>query len=320
MAKKDYFKLVQDKREEREKDSSSSSGNKTDYFDLVNRKRMENTIGFDTLQSDLDELHSSHTKAFEEWQTEETMKNIASSTASMRDRLTTLSEYTDKYGVDGIEDIDGFKNQIKSYNDYYSQALGSIKSQGKVYKQYKKAEDYTADKTKLAELSAMTSDDISPYLNGDNPIAYTTRTGKDITWQGLYDEKKHNEMVNSEEAKEGWKKYKADVKAKEEEEENRSWWEKALITIGSSGDTSTPTGLLTQTINDKRADDSYMLPTNSWTRDEEKIFGAYYYDDPEKAYEYAINLNNQKSLAKKNEEKEDRTLAWLYCYCTIWSC
>ena len=301
-----YRDRIDKKKKEREEKSNSSSLTSRDRID---KTRMENTIGFDTLQSDLDSLSSQYTSMYDGWQTQETMKNVTSSMEAMRGRLNTLNDYTERFGMEGIDDIDSFKSQINNYRNYYTDAIDSIKQQGKVYKQYKDANSYAKDKTELEKLSSMTTEEVAEYLKSDNPIAYTTQTGRDITWQGLYDEKRYNDILKSGEGDKGWKQYLSDKSAAEEAEkkdkEDEKWYEFAARMLGNSVDTSLPNAGLSQAVYEKQNDDSYKYPTDEWTEEEQRIFGAYYLEDKDEAFEYATKVNNNKNRVKKDTEREE---------------
>ena len=295
------------KREEEAKNSSSASGVYRNS-DKILKARLERTIGLNSFESDLANLNTTLTGVVGGWQTGETMVNTKKSLENMYNRTTAYQEYLSKYSPDS-------KSGIGEVSNYYKQILDNWDSLANAYGQYNDADSYTKEKTKLKELYSMSKDDVGLYLiqvnhNGRNPIAYTTYSGQDITWDSLYKEKLHEEMATSKEGTAGWEKYLKDelttYQKNKKKEENKTWFDEIVGYLGGSFDTTLAGATTSQVISDKRKDTSYMKPTDEWSREEKNIFGAYYLDDPEKAYEYATNLNNTKALAKKGEQK-----AWI---------
>jgi len=113
--------------------------------------------------------------------------------------------------------------------------------------------------------------------------------------------KKHAEMAQSQEGITGFEKYLADEEASKSKD-GSSFGDivsRAFITTGQD-----PMGTAINTAYyDYQNDDSYKKPTEEWNEEQNHIFGAYYLTDPEKAYEYAIGVNNQIAEKKANKEK-----------------
>ena len=296
MPKKDYYAIVEERRKAKGK-SDSSSSSKKDYYDLVNKRRMENTIGFDTLDSDLQTIRTSMSNVSNGWQTAETMNNIRMSAVDIDKRLDTYKEYMGKYQP-------GTPFDVTKFVDSYKSDLDAFNSMDAVYRRYTDGNAYDEEKKKLKELSEMSVDELEKKLSEKNSIAYTTASGEDITWQSLYDEKNHAKMATSKEGVEGWKKYLSDMEKAESEKEDFNFWEYVAEALSSSDTTLAGSGL-TNVINEKRKDKSYALPKDNWTEEEQRIFGAYYNDDPQKAYEYGAKLNNQKNMETKNAKLDE---------------
>lgn len=119
--------------------------------------------------------------------------------------------------------------------------------------------------------------------------------------------------VNSKVSKAGWGKYildKMHKNAKERrEKEEESFGETILRYLSNNGtgtvDTTLPTSLMTQTISDIRADDSYKHPNEDWTEAQERMFGYLYYFSPDQAYKYAEELNYMIAAEKEGKAIED---------------
>jgi len=301
MAVKSNSQRLMESRKRREEESKNSSSTGISNSDRLRKRKLEQGIGLDTFESDLSNVNTTLSSVLGGWQTQETMANTRSAVENMYKRTSDYQTYVSKFQPDA-------KTNISEISSYYKQVLDNWDSISGTYGQYKDADSYTKETAKLKELSSMTKDQLASYLDSDNPIAYTTYGGQDITWKSLYDEKEHAELSTSPKGKQGWEKYLADETAKAEEaqkeKEDQTWWEKIGGYLGTTPDTSLPSGTMSQVVNDKRNDTSYMQPTDEWTEEEQNIFGAYYLDDPEKAYDYATNLNNAKNMAKKNEQKQ----------------
>lgn len=94
------------------------------------------------------------------------------------DSYSKLSSTLDSIDESGASIVDAFKQS----RDYFAQ--------------FSSEAEYN-DATKLYELYSMSSDDLLPYLSGEDKIAYTTSTGHNVTWQQLYDEKRLEEETNT---------------------------------------------------------------------------------------------------------------------------
>ena len=278
------------------KNSGKTSYNQLRTSEKAKKWRLENTIGFDTFGTDINTLTESVKNAYNGWQTQETMKNTQETIRSMQPRLSAYKEYQSMFGGADVGDLP----------DVYSQALKDWDSLTTLYGKYNNAGQYSQEQNILKKLDSMSSKDIEALKNREqNPIAYTTVDGREITWEDLYTNNKHRELINSPEAIKGWEKYGADKKAAEEAYNNRPWYVKLAETLGNTPDTTMPMSGTAQIIEDKASDNSWREPNDDWTEDEEKIFGAYYWEDPEKAYEYGAKLNNAKNLEKEAQQRED---------------
>lgn len=100
-------------------------------------------------------------------------------------------------------------------------------------------------------------------------------------------------------AQKGIEAYRKGQEEKEGQTEEKNWFEKALARLGSSGDSTLPGSNVSQVVSDYRKDDSYQNPTDQWTNEHWQNFGYLYETDPEKANEYAQQVNNFLSAQKK---------------------
>ena len=112
---------------------------------------------------------------------------------------------------------------------------------------------------------------------------------------------KEEEMAYSQEGKTGWKEWEKYVaeRAKGKAENKPS----AFAQFGLDMQyVDNPVGRL---IDFKREDTSYQEPQDNWTTKEKNIFGAYFLEDPNKAYDYAAKLNNKKAKTAKGVKTEE---------------
>ena len=139
MTSKEYFEM-QGRR-------SKGKTTLTDY--RRNQKAsLTKTIGFDTLESDLNSLGTTIEGIYDAWQTEETMRNTRSSIESMYNRLTSYQDYRKTYGItDGEKDITDLVNNYKTTLDNWD-SLASHYGEYKSADEYKKAEKAQSDAKK----------------------------------------------------------------------------------------------------------------------------------------------------------------------------
>ena len=168
---------------------------------------LEKTIRFDTFESDLSSVGKTIEDSYNNWQTKETMSNTRLSMKSMQSRLRALKEYNQLFGDKQVA------NDVSKIVESYGKALDGWDALSENYGKYDNGETYTKETTMLKKLSGMTSKDIKPYLKGKkNTVAYTTVDGQNITWQSLYDQKKHKEdsdaLYKVISSKDDFKKYK----------------------------------------------------------------------------------------------------------------
>lgn len=135
MAIKDYSSIVSNAKKNKKKDEKNTSSNFKDYSSIVEKRVLYKTIGFDTFESDINNLNKRINSATSGWQTQETMKNTLSSVQRMNDRLDKYQEYRTKYGNDELPDISELQTNYKSSMDY-------LKSLSEEYSGYDDAESY----------------------------------------------------------------------------------------------------------------------------------------------------------------------------------
>ncbi len=291
---------IKDTLMKRNKEKKEETINARDYITSKYQKKESDKFGLDTLDADLRSMNDVINSVYSGWQGADYMASTKKDVSAMYDRLKGYKDYTNRYGTG---DLTEFNTQMDALLSGYSSALSDWDDLTNVYSGYKDADSYTKETNKLRELSNMTTEELKAKIDsGESPYAYTTYGGQDITWESLYKDKLHADMATSKEGAEGWEKYLADMEAKKASEKKKSWLETYIATTPIY-DTTTPGGMFSQVVHDKRKDTSYKEPTDEWTDEERNIFGAYYLTDTAKAYEYATSVNNAKNLAKENAQK-----------------
>lgn len=167
---------------------------------------------------------------------------------------------------------------------------------------------------KLGEPSKLMSDDLSVFLkkHGYGSVQDLRDAVEDKKFyledaQRIQDEikleKEETKKSKSEEGKQGWELFLADEEAAKAAEENKTWEEKVAESFALAGDASIPgSELITVTNLKRKYKDENAKPTEDWTEAEQYTFGAYYLEDPEKAYDYGARINNAKGQEKQNKK------------------
>ena len=137
-----------------------------------------------------------------------------------------------------------------------------------------------------------------------NQNSSSSKTSFEISAE--FQEAAKNAALNPELGASGWQKYLDDIKKAEEDkkqaQEEEKWWQKLGRYLGNATyDTSLPTALTNQVINDLRTDTSHQRPSDDWDEEQKTVFGYLYSTDPSKAYKYAEATNIQMKTAAEEE-------------------
>ena len=104
----------------------------------------------------------------------------------------------------------------------------------------------------------------------------------------------------------GLKSFEAQKVAEQEKEANKTWWDRTAEMLAySSSDTSLPASQLAAAAHAYRTDTTYREPSDKWSEGEKRQFGYLYAEDPNKAYEYAEQVNNYYNAAAKYQQQQD---------------
>jgi hypothetical protein len=222
-----------------------------------------------------------------------------------KSRLLSLSRYN--------EDSEEYKN-ISSSLDNVNNSLSFLEERSGVYSKFKTADDFNnavKDQENTSRLYGMSSSDLMPYLEDkENPIAYTTTGGKNITWQSLYDQK-----VKEEE----FKKLYSTLSSKEDWEKNSQYISTAKSkynTFGSLFDGDTDWDYekingkaINTTLNGSDSTSREYL-YQFLTEEEKQVFNYIYNNSPtgDAAYDWLKSMRSQLEQRQYETTKEDAQL------------
>ena len=100
----------------------------------------------------------------------------------------------------------------------------------------------------------------------------------------------------------GYDAFMAEKQEKEQKEDDKTWWEKALAAFAHTSDSTLPAAGVTEAYHGYREDTTYREPDERWNDDQRNTFGYLYAIDPERAYEYALEVNNALNAGEKQEK------------------
>ena len=161
------------------------------------------------------------------------------------------------------------------------------------------AEWSNAKKKKEQEKSAKTS---SAQTTAKAASGSSGSSGSGLSFAEWSNLKKTGSTItgyNDKDADAGWSAYQSEKNRKPEE---KSWAEKVLGYISNiPTDTSLPAANINMAIDSYRRDTSYREPTDQWTERQKKDFGFLYKQNPDKALEFAKEVNNRIASDEKNK-------------------
>ena len=248
------------------------------------------------------------------------LDTITAQKASFDQEADSIISWLDIYGdyVGGREWADSVKSALRSASTQQSDILTQASGDKEYWSQftdeneylglqteYKKQKRYEGYQQKyagksyediLAAMNTLMGDEEKEWLNANKYNLLSTA--------GDFAEK----------SKSGYAAYEADVLAAAEREEakqrDEKWYEKIGRYLGGAGpDTTLPNAGIIQTVNDVRADTSYMKPSASWSEEQKDIYGYLYSTNKGAAAEYAQYTNEMNNKAE-NEEKVAAIEKW----------
>ncbi len=191
--------------------------------------------------------------------------------------------------------LDSYSNDSKAILDSFDQAA-------KYYSQWETEEDYN---------TAVRYDGYNKKWSGQkyNDIQKALSTledGEEKDWLSYYQyDLYQKDKEYQSKSLSGLKSYEAQKVAEAEADQNKTWWERMAENYTySSPDTSLPGAMINQQIANYRNDTSYREMNDDWSEAQKKQFGYLYAEDPNKAYAYAEQVNNQINAELKYNQQQ----------------
>ena len=197
------------------------------------------------------------------------------------DSYRSLTDLLDSYSTDSKSILDSFDNAVKYYSQFGTE------------------DEYNAFETYYPKYNGQSYDAIQKALS-------TLEEGEEKDWLGAYQYSLYqNDQAYNSKSLSGLKSYEAQKVAEAETDQNKTWWERIAENFAyGSPDTSLPAAMINQQITNYRNDTSYREMNDEWSEAQKKQFGYLYAEDPNKAYAYAEQVNNQISAYKKYEMQQ----------------
>ena len=151
---------------------------------------------------------------------------------------------------------------------------------------------------------------IRQYLDDNKGSFAADEYDELLAYLDRYDEESGKSMMDFAKAmknyeatgKSGLDVFTAEKQAKIQKEEDKTWWEKALASFAHTSDSTLPAAGVTEAYHGYREDTTYREPDERWNDDQRNTFGYLYAIDPERAYEYAFEVNNALNAGEKQEK------------------
>ena len=226
----------------------------------------------------------------------------------------TYQSLIDKYDPDVNEDyVNRFIEDANSFlesaaRDY---SLVGYTTGSSIYESWKKtADDLSSRSSHIQQYMNKNKDsmDEEQYESWKNIVDEFDKASS-LTMNSLFEAKTQYDDdrlkdYSSGSAKYGWQAYTSEKEKQQSEEEEKSWFEKAIAMIGGSSDSTLPGANITQVMDSYSKDTSYKEPTDQWNDDLRNAFGYLYSKDPEEAGKFAEEINNQLNAQEKEEQKK----------------
>ena len=208
--------------------------------------------------------------------------------------LSYMDQYKDYFDTDWMKSVTDI---LTSARGTQSQILDNYTKDNQWWSTFKDEDTYkTAQRydSYSKKYEGMSSEDIMNALD-------TLEDGEEKDWltfnqYGMYKgDQDYNIAANA-----GWQAYTALKSAKQAEEDNKSWFEKAIESFAlSPADTSLPNAGLINAQAAYQNDTSYREPNDKWSKEERRHFGYLWSTNRDKAYEYAEQVNNSINAKEK---------------------
>ena len=151
---------------------------------------------------------------------------------------------------------------------------------------------------------------IRQYLDDNKGSIEADKYDSLISYLDDYDKASNQSMMDfaaamkkyETDGKSGYDTFMAEKQEKAQKEDDKSWWEKAFASFAHTSDSTLPAAGVTDAYHAYREDTAYREPDDRWNDDQRNTFGYLYAVDPERAYQYAIEINNSLNADEKQEK------------------
>ena len=208
----------------------------------------------------------------------DTYKSTAPATAGKDSVKNTLNAQRG-----GNNDVNALKQDIKAYGKYLKERGLDVDSM-------------------LASLEQMSSGydqnlrDAQELSRWNNAAVYDTYK----KYASVRDDENFEKVSKS-----GLSAFDTILKERVQKEEDKTWWEKGLEAFAYTSDSTLPASGVTEAYHAYREDTTYREPDERWNDEMRSIFGYLYSQDPEKAFEYATEINNALNAGEKQEKLDE---------------
>ena len=260
------------------------------------KKRLQTNTGTDSSFAQKKEEHDSKVNAA----LNARKARIGTSLPSIADDISKryqLAVDTYKSTAPATAGKDSVKNTLNAQRGGNND-VNALKQDIKAYGKYLKERGLNVDGM-LASLEQMSSGYDQNLRDAQELSRWNNAT--------VYDTYKKYASVMDDEAFEstaqgGLTAFDAVLKERAQKEEDKTWWEKAVAAFAYTSDSTLPAAGVTEAYHAYREDTTYREPDERWNDEMRSIFGYLYSQDPEKAFEYATEINNALNAGEKQEK------------------
>ena len=208
----------------------------------------------------------------------DTYKSTAPATAGKDSVKNTLNAQRG-----GNNDVNALKQDIKAYGKYLKER--GLNVDGMLASLEQMSSGYDQNLRDAQELSRW-----------NNAAVYDTYK----KYASVRDDENFEKVSKS-----GLSAFDTILKERVQKEEDKTWWEKGLEAFAYTSDSTLPAAGVTEAYHAYREDTTYREPDERWNDEMRSIFGYLYSQDPEKAYEYATEINNALNAGEKQEKLDE---------------
>lgn len=149
----DWNKIKKNLKTNTEEEEEKEKTTGYDWDKIKSKARLENTINFDTIDSDLKALGTTVESVYTGWQPKDTINTTKSSITAMQERLNAYQEYSKMFGGEDVSDLVSGYQTVLADLDNLSAKYGKFKTAD----DYKKADERAKSLT-TADLKSVSAE------------------------------------------------------------------------------------------------------------------------------------------------------------------